>query len=170
VNPARIPERYRAEYLSHPSITPNRDPVLRAGAASGEGDALADAEGRDMLRVTRGDRESALMVPFWYVVPPPPSPPPHDGGGGDGGDGGGGSRSYLPPAYLQVGGLDPLRDEALLYERILREERGVRTRVDIYPGYGHYFWSNFPRLDMSRQFVEDTVEGVRWLLGQGAEA
>lgn len=35
----------------------------------------------------------------------------------------------LPPAFFQVAGLDPLRDEGLLYERLLREENEVKTRV-----------------------------------------
>ncbi|KAH8881117.1 alpha/beta hydrolase fold-3 domain-containing protein [Thozetella sp. PMI_491] len=74
--------------------------------------------------------------------------------------------SGLPPAYLQVCGIDPLRDEALIYERVLREEAGVATRLNLYPGFGHYFWTNFPLLEKSREFVEDTVKGVRWLLEQ----
>lgn len=67
---------------------------------------------------------------------------------------------------MQVCGLDPLRDEALIYERVLREEAGVRIRLDLYAGLGHYFWTNFPRLEASRRFVEDTVRGVKWLLEQ----
>lgn len=35
----------------------------------------------------------------------------------------------LPPAYIQVCGLDPLRDEALVYAKKL-DEHGVPTRVD----------------------------------------
>lgn len=70
----------------------------------------------------------------------------------------------LAPAYLQVAGLDPLRDEGLLYERVLREEKGVPTRMDVYEGYGHMFWTNWPELSRSREFVRDTLEGVRWLL------
>ena len=49
----------------------------------------------------------------------------------------------LPPAFFQVCGLDPLRDEALLYERVLREENGVNTRINIYDGFGHMFWTNW---------------------------
>jgi acetyl esterase/lipase len=43
----------------------------------------------------------------------------------------------LPPAFIQCGGLDPLRDEALLYERLLREEHGTPTRINVYNGFGH---------------------------------
>ena len=60
--------------------------------------------------------------------------------------------------------MDPLRDEGLIYERILKEETGLRTKLDLYPGLGHYFWTNFPLLEESKKFVEDTVKGVRWLL------
>ena len=35
----------------------------------------------------------------------------------------------LPPAFFQLGGLDPMRDEGLIYERVLREENAVETRV-----------------------------------------
>jgi acetyl esterase/lipase len=36
----------------------------------------------------------------------------------------------LPPSYLQICGLDPLRDEGLLYERLLREQ-GILTKLDM---------------------------------------
>ncbi|KAI0133919.1 Alpha/Beta hydrolase protein [Xylariales sp. AK1849] len=38
----------------------------------------------------------------------------------------------LPPAYLQICGLDIGRDDSLIYERILREECGVETRASLY--------------------------------------
>ena len=72
----------------------------------------------------------------------------------------------LPPQYFQICGADPLRDEALVYERGLREDDGVKTKVDIYPGLPHGFWSVFPTMKASKKFVEDSVEGVKWLLEQ----
>ena len=36
----------------------------------------------------------------------------------------------LPPAYLLISGLDPLRDEGLLYEKILKESN-VPTKLDL---------------------------------------
>lgn len=77
-----------------------------------------------------------------------------------------GAHRDLPPAYFQVCGADPLRDEGLIYEKILREEAGVRTRLDLYKGFYHCFWMNWPQMDKSREFVEDTLSGVRWLLEQ----
>lgn len=49
----------------------------------------------------------------------------------------------LPPAFFQLGGLDPLRDEGLLYERVLREENNTATKLNVYDGFGHMFWTNW---------------------------
>jgi acetyl esterase/lipase len=40
------------------------------------------------------------------------------------------SHRNLPPVYIQVCGLDPLRDEAFLYEKVLRES-DVPTGLDM---------------------------------------
>lgn len=42
----------------------------------------------------------------------------------------------LPPAFFQIAGLDPLRDEGLLYEEELKQ-KGVLTRMNVYDGFGH---------------------------------
>ncbi|KAF8191930.1 Alpha/Beta hydrolase protein [Mycena galopus ATCC 62051] len=70
----------------------------------------------------------------------------------------------LPPAYLQICGLDPLRDEGLLYERLLREQ-GVRTRLDIYPGVPHAFSGSLPEMTASKKWEADLREGIKWALG-----
>lgn len=74
--------------------------------------------------------------------------------------------SNLPPAYFQICGQDPLRDEALIYERLMREEEGIKTKVQMYPGQPHGFHSVVPTMSASQKFVQDSVEGVRWLLEQ----
>lgn len=71
----------------------------------------------------------------------------------------------IPPTYIQVCGLDALRDEGLLYGRFLQEEHGIATRVDLYPGLPHHFWEFFPQLTTHiEKRTEDTVKGVLWLL------
>lgn len=72
----------------------------------------------------------------------------------------------LPPAFFQVNGMDPLRDEALVYERVLREEYGIKTKLDMYPGLPHGFWLFFPMLKASRQLLVDMVQGMGWLVGR----
>lgn len=72
----------------------------------------------------------------------------------------------LPPSYFQICGADPLRDEALIYERVLREEEDLKTKVDVYPGLPHGFWSIFPKIESSKKFIEESVKGVQWLLEQ----
>jgi len=62
--------------------------------------------------------------------------------------------------------MDPLRDEAMLYERLLREKYNTKTQMKLYPGLPHGFWSFLPDMDVSKKFVEDTTEGVAWLLKQ----
>lgn len=75
-------------------------------------------------------------------------------------------RKSLPPSYFQVCGRDQLRDETLIFERILREEDGIKTKLDVYPGLPHIFWSRAPQLNVSKKFVDDSVKGVEWLLQQ----
>lgn len=69
----------------------------------------------------------------------------------------------LAPAYFQICGLDPYRDEAFLYERLL-EEAGVPTKVDVYPGLPHGFHIVFPSLKTAAKQKTDFIEGLDWLL------
>jgi len=76
----------------------------------------------------------------------------------------------LPPVYLQICGMDPLRDEALIYEQVLRIEHKIPTRMDVYPGLPHGFWIAFPEFDSSKKFLEDSIKGAEWLLTVGRKA
>ena len=70
----------------------------------------------------------------------------------------------LPPTYIQACGLDCIRDDALIYTEILREH-GVKTRLDLYPGFPHGWWLFMPTLQSSLNAVADIVKGIAWLLG-----
>ncbi|OCH92008.1 hypothetical protein OBBRIDRAFT_486115 [Obba rivulosa] len=73
------------------------------------------------------------------------------------------SHKGQPPAYMQVCGVDPLRDEALLYERLLRDD-GVKTKLEVYPGVGHGFHIYAPESKSAKKFVQDFKYGLKWLL------
>lgn len=73
----------------------------------------------------------------------------------------------LPPAYFQICGADQFRDDSLIYERLLREECGVATRLDMYRGWPHCWWAALPAIEKSRVREMDTVAGIGWLLETG---
>ncbi|GAM86524.1 hypothetical protein ANO11243_045380 [Dothideomycetidae sp. 11243] len=64
----------------------------------------------------------------------------------------------MPPTFLQISGGDVLRDDGLVYARLL-QEHGVKTRLVVYPGAPHgYRRQKQPNIDM--------LEGFAWLLGK----
>ncbi|KAF9776408.1 hypothetical protein IL306_005395 [Fusarium sp. DS 682] len=66
-------------------------------------------------------------------------------------------------AYFAICGWDPRRDEAILLDQLL-QEAGLSTKSHIYSGLPHGFWTTCPDLPVSKKWLQDLLDGVRWLL------
>ena len=73
----------------------------------------------------------------------------------------------LPPAAIWACGMDPLRDDAVIYDQVLREA-GIKTRFRMFPGVPHSWWTSAPTLEITKKGMQDFTDGVRWLLEQPA--
>jgi acetyl esterase/lipase len=69
----------------------------------------------------------------------------------------------MPPTFIQVCGQDPLRDDGLIYARVL-QDAGIPTRLNIYPGVPHGFHAIYPQLTLAQKYEKDTIDGMSWLL------
>ncbi|KAK3678138.1 Telomerase-binding protein [Recurvomyces mirabilis] len=70
----------------------------------------------------------------------------------------------FPPTYLTSCEFDPLRDDAKIMEKALKDA-GVPVKHDFYPGFPHYFWI-FPSLPESQKYVGNLLGGIEWVKGQ----
>jgi len=139
-----VPQKYQAAYLSQEQ---NKDapfiPKPIQDMFMGRSQLLQSAP---MLTCFIGhykpDRSSPKYVPFNH-------PQGHAG---------------LPKAYFQVCGMDPLRDDSLIYEKVLREECDIETRMDLYKGLPHHFWILFPALRAAEKQRNDLLSGLEWIL------
>ncbi|OAP54965.1 hypothetical protein AYL99_10665 [Fonsecaea erecta] len=74
----------------------------------------------------------------------------------------------MPKSVVVAAGMDPLRDEALLYADKLKKN-GVPTKVHVFPGLPHGF-RRFETLKASARWDEVIVEGIQWCLSDDGES
>ena len=74
----------------------------------------------------------------------------------------------MVPTFIQVCGQDPLRDDGLIYARVL-QDAGIPTRLNIYPGVPHGFNGFFPQLTLAQKYEQDTMDGMSWLLKRSVQ-
>lgn len=80
--------------------------------------------------------------------------------------GSGGSANY-PKCYITACGLDPLRDDAVVFEKMLAA-RGYQSKIIVFPDDSHACWSvmPFPTNSKNPTMKEGTMAGMKWLLQQ----
>jgi acetyl esterase len=70
------------------------------------------------------------------------------------------SLAGMPPTYLVLAELDPLRDDGVAYASRL-QDAGVATEVTIYPGMFHGFWRMGGVLAQAQQAIYDAALRIR---------
>lgn len=69
----------------------------------------------------------------------------------------------IPKTYFQACGWDPTRDCSLVAEQVF-SDAGIPTRLDVYAGLPHAFWTLMPDASFSKDRQEDVRRALRWLL------
>ncbi|KAH8900598.1 alpha/beta-hydrolase [Thozetella sp. PMI_491] len=74
---------------------------------------------------------------------------------------------YPNKVYIQCGETDMIRDDAVIYERTLRDGNVAETKIDILKDEGHVTWVNLPFPATHAQEVKEmNMDGMSWLLGR----
>ncbi|KAF2137106.1 uncharacterized protein K452DRAFT_236425 [Aplosporella prunicola CBS 121167] len=131
-----------------PSIVPDKWKTLHFAREQNAAAPVLNAESLAYLKeLYRADVGSALFSPV--------------GSGGFLTEG-----RMMPRTYIMVCGMDPVRDDGLVYEKMLRE-KGVLTRLDVYAGVPHGV-GLFAKagLEKAKRAERDGVLAFGWLLGR----
>ncbi|KAF2019187.1 alpha/beta-hydrolase [Aaosphaeria arxii CBS 175.79] len=73
-----------------------------------------------------------------------------------------------PPTYFQISGMDPIRDDSLIYESLL-QNIGVPTRTTILKGLPHAAIDYFPMLSQVQNSVNELKQAVEWMVAEKAK-
>lgn len=75
-------------------------------------------------------------------------------------------RGHHPPrVYLQAGEMDCLRDDAVVYDKILSDKGVAETRLDVVKNLGHAAWVTFAVPDAHTDELKTiSLDGMAWLL------
>lgn len=74
---------------------------------------------------------------------------------------------HAPRVYIQAGENDLLRDDAVVYERALRDHGIAETKLDVIKGVEHAGWCTFPLDDChTTEMRIKSLDGMSWLLGK----
>jgi len=65
--------------------------------------------------------------------------------------------------------MDLWKDSSIFYCNLV-EQAGGQTKIDVYPGVPHVWYSIYPQLSINKKWAQDLVNGVAWLLKQEKEA
>ncbi|PGH02591.1 hypothetical protein AJ79_07595 [Helicocarpus griseus UAMH5409] len=98
-------------------------------------------DNHDLYGVPSDEKRSPLAYPLW------------------------GNLTGLPPTFVQICGLDILRDDAICYVRGLTDA-GVDVQSKKYEGLPHVFWVYAPQLEVSRIIEQDCVDGLNWIISK----
>lgn len=69
----------------------------------------------------------------------------------------------MPPVYINVCGMDPLRDDGIVYHHVL-QDHGVKTKLEVVPGVPHGHIAN-PQLKSAQKASGQFVKAVGWIMG-----
>lgn len=76
-----------------------------------------------------------------------------------------GGHKNLPPHLIQCCGLDPLRDDSLIYDKVLKDA-GVPVQTIVYTGVPHGFDGMFSQIGLAQKFVKDRSEWLTSVLSK----